>query len=229
MILDFFSKLYSIVSGLSSDTKNIIIIGMFFIISVLAYEDIGDRIVKDTVKTTIEMKEDAEKYSQEMTPVINEHIYHILMSDPDASNVILLSYHNSQTSIHGFSYLYITGLTEEGRWDITKPYIDNWNELSAINYGNELNKIHLRKYLRVDSLEGIKSEYPKLYFKLKECDAKSAAFYPIQKRSNPSGMIVILYKNTKKYELGYYMKTIEPCMSELHNVLDYMKKKEQLK
>lgn len=229
MILDFFSKLYSFISRLHSDTKNLIIIVLFFALSVLAYEDLGDRIVNNTVKTTIELKANAEKYSKEMTPVINSHIYNILMSDPDASNVLLLSYHNSQTSIQGFSYLYITGITEEGRWDITRPYLNNWHELSAINYGSELDEIHRLKFLRVDSLNQIKTDYPKLYFKLKECEATSAAFYPIQNKYKASGMIVVLYKKPKVYELGYYMRTIEPCMSELHDILDYMKKQENMK
>lgn len=229
MVLDLFTKLYSLVSQLSSNTKNLIIVVMFFVISIMAYEDLGNRIVDDTIKTTLELKTKAENYSKEMTPAINGHVYRILMSDPDACNVILLSYHNSQTSSQGFSYLYITGLTEEGKWDITKPYISNWHELSVINYGNELDRIHKLKYLRVDSVENMKEEYPKLYFKLKECDASSAAFYPIQSRTNTAGMLVMLYKNTKKYELGYYMKTIEPCMTELYDILDYMKKQENMK
>lgn len=229
MIIDLFSKLYSFVSKLSSDTKNLLIIIMFFIISITAYEDLGKKIVDDTVRTTIELKSKAEKYSKEMTPVINGYVRNVLMSDPDASNVILLSYHNSQTSMQGFSYLYITGITEEGRWDITKPYINNWHELSTINYGSELDKIHKLKFLRVDNVENIKSDYPKLYFKLKECDAVSAAFYPIQGRYSYSGMLVVLYKHHKEYELGYYMKTIEPGMTDLHNTLDYMKKQENMK
>ena len=73
MILDFLQKLYAFVSGLSPSTKNLVIIVMFFTISIMAYEDIGDKIVNDTVKTTVEMKTQAEKYSKEMTPTINSN------------------------------------------------------------------------------------------------------------------------------------------------------------
>lgn len=224
MILDFFTKLYSFISQLSANTKNLIIVVMLIIISIMAYEDLGDRIVDNTVRTTLELKTKAENYAKEMTPIINGYVYDILMSDPDACNVILLSYHNSQTSFQGFSYLYITGLTEEGRWDMTRPLIDDWHELSAVNYGNELNRIHKLNYLRVDDIKDMKSDYPKLYFKLEACGAVSAAFYPIQNRTSIAGMLVVLYKQPKKYELGYYMKTIEPYVTDLYNKLDYMKK-----
>lgn len=225
-MLEFLSNVYSFIVNLSSNTKNIIIVVMFFIISVMAYKDMGDRIIDRSAEHTTELKEEAENYSRKMTPVIREHIYHMLLNDPDASNVILLSYHNTQTSSQGFSYRYITGLMEEARWNITKPCIDNWRELSAINYGNELDRIHKIGYLRVDSLEGIKDEYPKLYFKLKECeDIKSAAFYPIHSRNNQVGMILILYKDSKQYDLGYYMRVLSPCIGELYAILNYLDKK----
>lgn len=224
MILEILSKVYSFISGLGSNTKNLIIIIMFFIISILSYKDMGDRILDGSAKYNIELKEKAENYSKQMTPTIREHIYHVLLNDPDASNVILLSYHNTQTSSQGFSYRYITGLLEEARWDKTEPCIDNWRELSAINYGNELDKIHKIGYLRVDSLEGIKADYPKLYFKLKECNVKSAGFYPIHSRNNQVGMILILYKNYKQYDLGYYMRTLSPCIGELYGILNYLDK-----
>lgn len=224
MILEILSKVYSFISGLGSNTKNLIIIIMFFIISILSYKDMGDRILDGSAKYNIELKEKAENYSKQMTPTIREHIYHILLNDPDASNVILLSYHNTQTSSQGFSYRYITGLLEEARWDKTEPYIDNWRELSAINYGNELDKIHKIGYLRIDSLEGIRTDYPKLYFKLKECNVKSAGFYPIHSRNNQVGMILILYKNYKQYDLGYYMRTLSPCIGELYGILNYLDK-----
>ena len=85
------------------------------------------------------------------------------------------------------------------------------------------------KYLRIDNIEDIREDYPKLYFKLRECDAKSAAFYPIQSRNNIVGMLVILYKNSKEYDLGYYMETIEPCITELYSILNYTKEKENMK
>ena len=229
MVIELLRKVWSFLSKLSPDLKNLIIIVLFFIVSVMSFNGLGKRLVDDVAKSTIELRSEAENYSKKMTPVINENVYHILMSDPDACNVLLLSYHNSQSSMQGFSYLWITGITEEGRWNITEPYIGNWTELSAINYGNELDRIHKLKYLRIDNIEDMREDYPKLYFKLKECDAKSAAFYPIQSRNNIVGMLVILYKNSKEYDLGYYMETIEPCITELYSILNYTKEKENMK
>lgn len=222
MILDFLQKLYTFVSKLSSDTKNFVIIIMFFIISILAYEDLGDKIAKQTVQTSVETKLRAEEYSMEMTPKINSIARQIVLSDGDVCNVILMSYHNTQTSSQGFSYRYITGLTEEGTWEHTKSYFSNWRELSAINFGDELAKIHRLKYLRVDSVDAMKTEYPKLYYQVKDSEAQSAAFYPIERRDSPVGMIVILYKGVKQYDLGYYIKTIKPHVEELADILDYM-------
>lgn len=222
MILDFLQKLYTFVSKLSSDVKTLIIIIMFFIISTLTYQDLGNRIAHDAVKTSVESKIQAEEYSIEMTPKINSIARQIVLSDGALCNVILMSYHNTQTSSQGFSYRYITGLTEEGTWEHTKSYFNNWRELSAINFGEELTKIHRLKYLRVDSIDTMKKEYPKLYYQVRDCDAQSVAFYPIEKRGSAVGMIIILYKETKKYNLGYYMKTIEPFAGELADILDYM-------
>lgn len=225
-MLKILMKVYSFVSGLSSDAKTCIIVAMFFVISTMLYKDTENKLVDKSAKYSIELKEKAEDYTKKMTPVIREYIYRILLNDPDASNVILLSYHNTQTSSQGFSYRYITGLLEEARWDITQPYFDTWKELSAINYGNELDRIHKIGYLRVDSLENIKKNYPKLYFKLKECDVKSAAFYPIHSRVSQVGMILILYKDYKTYDLGYYIKVLGQDISELYSILNYSHRKE---
>ena len=119
MVIELLRKVWSFLSKLSPDLKNLIIIVLFFIVSIMSFNGLGKRIVDDVAKSTIELRSEAENYSKKMTPVINENVYHILMSDPDACNVLLLSYHNSQSSMQGFSYLWITGITEEGLATVT--------------------------------------------------------------------------------------------------------------
>ena len=88
------------------------------------------------------MKVLAEKYTEMITPQVNGHIEHILMEDKDASNVLLLNYHNTLQSTHGLSYRYLTALTEKRRGYETKATIKIWKELEYINYGDELGRIN---------------------------------------------------------------------------------------
>ena len=227
-MFDFIAKIYSVISKFSSDFKNVLILVLFFLVSIFAYNGIGERIIDDIVKTTFETKIESDNYSMRMAPLINQQLYKILTNDSDACNVILLSYHNTQHSLQGFSYLYITGLAEEGRWDITEPYLDYWHEQSSINFGSELDRIHKAGYLRVDSIEQIKYEYPKIYFKIRNWNVKSLAFYPIEGATLPVGLIIVTYKEKKDYTLGYYNKVIAPATQSLSSLMDYMQYKEKL-
>ena len=66
------------------------------------------KIPDSIIKREWSEKAKAERYTEKVTPIINEQIQYILMSDKDATNVMLLSYHNSNHSSQGFSYKYIT-------------------------------------------------------------------------------------------------------------------------
>lgn len=62
---------------------------------------------------------------------------------------------------------------------------------------------------------------PKFYIKIKASECTSAAFYPIIGSHSPIGLVIILYKNTKHYEPGYYPKVVGPEISKLAAILDY--------
>lgn len=142
------------------------------------------------------------------------------MSDPSATNVILLNYHNNNHSSQGFSYKYITYLTEKFR-DTEDMHEEEFKELSYTNYGEEFSKIHNLKYLRVDSIEELNDSFPKLYRKIKSCGAYSVAFYPIEGVQEPVGMIVILYNKIPEYDKEFYIKTISSRIQRLAILLDY--------
>ena len=72
-------------------------------------------ILEDYRQAAVTEKVLAEKYTEMITPQVNGHIEHILMEDKDASNVLLLNYHNTLQSTHGLSYRYLTALTEKRR------------------------------------------------------------------------------------------------------------------
>ena len=105
-------------------------------------------------------KIEAERYTERVTPIINTQIQYILMSDPEASNVILLSYHNSNHSSQGFSYKYITYLIEKVR-DVEDMYGEEFKELSYVSYGEEFSKIHNSKYLITNDILTLKRIFSK--------------------------------------------------------------------
>lgn len=103
----------------------------------------------------------------------------ILIRDKDASNVILLNYHNTLTSTHGLSYRYLTSLTEKKRGLSTKSCLRIWKELEYVNYGEELERINESRSLRMDSIPKYSSTLPNLTELLQRSNAVSAALYPL--------------------------------------------------
>lgn len=217
-MIDKLKNLWSWIDGLSSGVKTIIII---VLIGLLAPQYIDNRIgfFKDKYGDCYEhYKLMAEKYALSTAPLISKEVEGILNADLEIKNVILLNYHNTKSNLSGYSYLYLTALTEETR-DI--EWRAEWKELDYVYYSNELTRIHNRKYLRIDSLVEMGKDFPKLMKKVEFCDANAAAFYPVNGVINPIGMIVILYNNPKKYYLGYYQTVIAPHLEKLTSLLDY--------
>ena len=56
MVKELLKVVWSLLSKLSSETKNFIIIALFFIISVMSINGLGKRIVDDVTKSTIELR-----------------------------------------------------------------------------------------------------------------------------------------------------------------------------
>ena len=61
------------------------------------------------------------------------------------------------------------------------------------------------------------------------CNAKAAAFYPIEGIGGSIGMIVVLYPKKKEYYLGYYNEVISRQIQALSSLLDYDNMKEMFK
>lgn len=153
----------------------------------------------------------------------------ILLKDREASNVILLNYHNTLTSSNGLSYRYLTALTEKKRGIDSKNCLKYWKELEFINYEEEFTKIISNHYLRMDSIDAYESRFPKITELLRMCNAESAAFYPIQGIEGSIGMIIVLYPKKKEYYLGYYNEVISRQIQALSSLLDYDNMKELFK
>lgn len=70
----------------------------------------------------------------------------------------------------------------------------------------------------------MRETFPKLYRLVRASDAKAITFFTIEGHDQAIGLILILYKQSKKYDLNY-PKVILPCIQKLAIILDYDNKK----
>ena len=99
-------------------------------------------VFNDHVKIEQEEKRQREEYTVEITPYVNNRIKNIINDDDNATNVLLLNYHNTLLSSHGLSYRYLTVICEQFKGLDSKPCAEYWKELEYMNYGEEIYKIH---------------------------------------------------------------------------------------
>ena len=229
MQLGKIKQLYDLVNGINPTMKTLIILLLVGIIAGSTMKYYAKSILEDYTQQAIAEKKIAEQYTQIISPMVNEYIQEILLKDRDASNVILLNYHNTLTSSHGLSYRYITALTEKKRGIDSKNCLRIWKELEFINYEEEFSKINSNQYLIMDSIDAYVTKFPKITELLNMCNAKAAAFYPIEGIGGSIGVIVVLYPKKKEYYLGYYNEVIARQIQALSSLLDYDNMKEMFK
>ena len=168
----------------------------------------------------------SEEYSLKVSPKIKRQVESIKNKDEDASNVLLLSFHNTKKSLQGFSYMYLTALTDSPRGIDDESCIELWTNLPYLQFTDEVERIRRASYLRIDSMESAKERFPQLYKKLKLSGAYAAGFYPIEGIDSegniaPVGMIIVMYNKPKHYYLGYYNECIAPYIQILSTLLNY--------
>lgn len=214
-------KVWNFIDQLNSQTKTLIIFIIMLLFVMYFNQHSNKNIILDFIKQNEQIESKADQYTIKIAPKIQECITIIQKSDPDCYDVLLLNYHNSKKSIQGIRYLYLNCICESSKGVNDQPLKQYWTELEYIYYQDELSRIHNQGYLRIDNIEHIKYEFPKLYNQLAFSKAKSAAFYPIEGIDSSIGIIVILYKDTKKYNLGYYNSVISLQIQKLSTILDY--------
>lgn len=229
MTLSRLETLYNWINNLGPNVKTIIIIILSLVIIELGFRSHTKLVLEDYSEQVVKEKQLAEEYTKIIAPSINEYIEKIIIRDKDASNVILLNYHNTLMSTHGLSYRYLTSLTEKKRGLQTKSCLRVWKELEYINYGEEIEKINESRSLRMDSISEYTNTLPNLTELLQRSNAVSAAFYPLQGVEGPVGMLIVIYPIQKQYYLGYYQSVIAPSLQPLTTWLDYNSVKEKFK
>lgn len=221
ILLTVLKKSWNFIDSLNTQTKTLII----FIIAVLGFlqysKRLNENIILDYVEKQEQIDQKADQYTIQIAPKIHDCIQNIQKSDPDCFDVLLLNYHNSKKSLQGIRYLYLNCIAESPKGIDDSPLKQYWSELEYIYYQDELSRIHNQGYLRINNIESIKTNFPKLYQQLNASQAVAAGFYPIEGVNNSIGIIIVLYKQPKQYTLGYYNSIISPSIQKLSTILDY--------
>lgn len=182
--------------------------------------DTTKQYISEKFEESILQNKKAEQYSLEASVDINRQVQLIAEKDKDAFDVLLLNYHNNTQSLQGYKYLYLSCLTEAPE-SLDTPLIgQQWNRIDYIYYADELSKIHNQSFVQISNIEQMKYNLPKLYRLVKASDAKAISFFTIEGKDQAIGMVVILYKQEKQYDLEY-PKVILPSIQKLALLLDY--------
>lgn len=221
MLIDQLKSLWTFIDGLSSQVKTLIIVLIvgYFISNKIITENANT--LSNWHKEEELRKVEAEKYAKDMAADINFNIQSILDKDTAISNVLLLSYHNSQKSLQDFNYQFLNCLAEKVRGLETLPVKQEWSELSYVYYADELELIGGYSFLQISDIKDMRKTMPKLYRKLLASEAIGAAMYPIQDRNDYIGMIVIIYKEPKTFEDNYYTSVVHRELIKLSSILNY--------
>ena len=224
--LDFLQKLFNIVDKINPKIKSIIIIILFIWSTQYYVSHQGREYIKAYIESVDYENKKAEEYSIKVTPEIRRNIEQIKDKDTSATNIILLSFHNTKKSINGFSYMYLTAIAESPKLVNIDESLSLWKELSYVQYEEEVSKIRREGMLKIDNVENIKYQFPRFYKKLHQCDIKHAIIYPIESigtddENIPIGLIIISYDKPKKYDSDYYLHTISPPIQRLSTLLNY--------
>lgn len=224
MNFDWIKKLWEVLNKIHPETRTLIIIVLFGYI-------LYSQITRETERQMYEKEyyeeqktKDAEQYSINTAIEINQQVQLIADKDREAFDVLLLNYHNNTQSLQGYKYLYLSCLTEAPRTIDTPTLKQQWNRIDYIYYADELAKIHNQSFIQFENVEQMTLNLPKLYRLVKASDAKAISFFTIEGHSSPIGLVVILYKDYKKYDYQY-AQGILPCIQRLAILLDYNRSK----
>lgn len=225
MILQYLKQAWEALDKIHPETRSVIIIILF---GCILYTQISDRTYKQLWEKHAEeeqLEKRAEQYSIDTGIDINKEVQRISEIDEEAFDVLLLNYHNNTQSLQGYKYLYLSCLTEASKSLDEVALKQQWNRIDYIYYADELTKIHNQSFVQFRNIESMKAHFPKLYRLVIASNAKAASFFTIEGPDTPIGLIVILYKEYKKYDYSYARKIL-PSIQRLAVLLDYNKTKE---
>lgn len=220
MNFNWIKQVWEMINKIHPETRTLLIILLFgYILYSQITRETERQMIQKELKVAQESK-DAEQYSLNTAVEINNQIQLIADKDREAFDVLLLNYHNNTQSLQGYKYLYLSCLTEAPRTLDTHTLKQQWNRIDYIYYADELAKIHGQSFVQFETIEQVGINLPKLYRLVKASDAQAVSFFTIEGYDAPIGLVVILYKEYKKYDFKY-AQGILPCIQRLAILLDY--------
>lgn len=223
LILHYIKETWRAINRIHPETRTLIIVLLFGYVLYLQINRSTYNIVSQRSEYTIQQEKEAEQYTKDTAIEVNRHVRLISHKDNDAFDVLLLSYHNSKSSLQGYKFLYLSCIAESPK-SLDVPLIGSqWNNLDYIYYVDELEKIHNQEIVIMSDIDNMKQNLPKLYRLVKQSDAEAASFYVIEGKNNPIGIVVCLYKNNKFCKADK-AKIIMPSIQKLAILLDYENK-----
>ena len=229
MYLGKIKQLYDLINGINPAVKTAIILLLVGIVAGSTLQYHTKRILRDYIEYTKDEKKIAEDYTKTVAPMINEYVRELLIKDVDATNVILLNYHNTLTSTHGLSYRFLTALTEQRRGAEAKNCVKIWKELEFINYDEEITKINNTTGVHFHDTDVARRDFPKITELLLLSGAKSASLYPIHGIGGPVGMLVIIYQTEIGHAKNHHDYHASRELQALSSLLDYNNLRELFK
>ena len=222
MNLNWFKYLWGILDKIHPETKSLVIIILFGWVLYSQITGETGRIMAERFEQEIVSNKKAEQYSMETAIEINQQVQLIAEVDRDAFDVLLLNYHNNTQSLQGYKYLYLSCLTEAPRSLDTPTLQQQWNKLDYIYYADELSKIHNQGFVKFENVDDMGKSLPKLFRLVRASEAKAVSFFTIEGHTSQIGIIIILYKEPRKYDYRY-AGDILPHIQKLALLLDYEK------
>lgn len=222
MNLNWFKYLWGILDKIHPETKSLVIIILFGWVLYSQITGETGRIMAERFEQEIVSNKKAEQYSMETAIEINQQVQLIAEVDRDAFDVLLLNYHNNTQSLQGYKYLYLSCLTEAPRSLDTPTLQQQWNKLDYIYYADELAKLHSQSFVKFEDVDVMGKTLPKLYRLVRASEAGAVSFFTIEGHTSQIGLIIILYKEPRKYDYRY-AGDILPHIQKLALLLDYDK------
>ena len=213
-------KVWECLNRIHPETRSLLILLLFGYILYSQIAVTTKQMIKETYQQELVENKNAEKYSMETAIELNHQVQLIAEKDKDAFDVILLNYHNNTQSLQGYKYLYLSCLTEAARCLDTPLMKNQWNKIDYIYYADELAKIHSQGFIQFGNVDDMGETLPKLYRLIKSSDAQAVTFFTIEGHNAPIGLVVLFYKENKKYDYQY-AQGILPCIQKLAILLDY--------
>lgn len=216
-----FKKAWNIIDKLNTQVKTLIIMLLGILFMIFYTQSLSNTIISDYLKQIEKIDQQADKYTIEVAPKIQQCIDAIQRDNLECENVLLLNYHNSKKSLQGIRYLYLNCIVESIKGVNSNQVKQYWSDLEYMYYQDELSKIHNQGYFEIENIDSVKTQFPKLYKLLLISDAKSAVFYTIEGVESPIGIIIILYKNPRKFNKNNYDSYMSSQIQKLSTLLDY--------